>query len=760
MRNQQLPRVIAASAIFLAGLAGAQYSSATVYVVSSTADGGAGALRSQIVGANLNPGADQITFAIPGTGPHTIHLLSPLPDITDTLEIDGTTQPGFAGSPVIELDGTAAGATADGLRLLVSKCRVQGLAINRFGHNGIVVRCAAENCAIKGNYIGTDITGAFDMGNGWNGIYLTITDNDTIGGTTAAERNVISGNDSSGVCAYCTQGWALVVGNYIGTDATGTGSLGNGTHGVEAVWNSSLYVGGPLAGQGNLISGNDSCGVCIHDNGAYLCRIEGNYIGTDVTGTVPLGNTRSGVYIRNARGNQIGETTASARNVISSNVGYGIHIDGSASTGNVIEGNYIGTDVTGTVALSSGSAGVFVTSAAGNTIGGASPGARNIISGGFWGIYVDHADSTLVQGNYIGTDVNGTADLGNLNHGVAVYAGTGNTIGGASPGAGNIISCNHTSGIALFFAHETVVQGNSIGSDASGSADLGNWDDGIIIWDGTDNMIGGTDPATSNIISHNGLQGILVCDNGATGNAIRGNSIHSNGALGIDLTSTWPADGPAHNDSCDLDTGPNNFQNYPVLTLQSAGPPLTLVDVFLNSTPNTAFRFEFFENSQQDPIGYGEGETFIGWADLQTDALGNVSFTVFFDPPIQPGHCITATATDPTGNTSEFSQVVYVGEGITLTGQTAGGALQLNWTALPGAGAYQIYGAENEAYFEVGPSHFMFELPPAVTTWSGLPAVGDVDHNWTYVVVAIGDYGQEMARSNRFGEFDFGAGTP
>jgi titin len=796
------------------------HADASTYVVSNANDSGGGSLRDQIAAANSSPGADQIVFAIPGPGPHTIHLLSPLPAITDTLEIDGTTQPGFAGSPVIELDGTSAGSTANGLELAASNCRVVGLVINRFAQNGVVIWGCVENHAIKGNYIGTDTTGAFDLGNGWHGIFLWATDNDTIGGTTAAERNVISGNDSAGVCADYTNGWGLVVGNYIGTDATGTDSLGNGTHGVEARNSSSLYVGGPLAGQGNVISGNDSCGVCIHDNGLYVCRVEGNYIGTDVTGAVPLGNAGDGVCIYQARGNQIGETTASARNVISGNALRGVFI--FASPGNVIEGNYIGVDATGTFALGNGYEGVLILHGAGNTIGGTSPGARNIISGnldegvyatadstviqgnyigtdvtgtadlgnsgngvsmtgavditlggtspgagnivsanGWHGVYVASVN-TVIQGNYIGTDVSGTADLGNAGDGIFVQGASGNTIGGTSPGAGNIISCNTSDGVYLEYADSNLVQGNYIGTDINGTGALGNSGTGVWIRRGIGSTIGGASPTASNAISHNGQQGVLICEEPGWpqyNNAILGNSIHSNVALGIDLASAWPGDGPTANDSCDLDTGPNSFQNYPVLTLQSAGPPLTLVDVFLNSTPNTAFRFEFFENSQPDSSGYGEGETFIGWADSTTDALGNVSFTVFFDPPIQLGHCITATATDPNGNTSEFSQVVYVGEGITLNGRTAGGALQLDWTALPGAAAYQLYGAENEAYFEAGPPYFLFELPSTITTWSGLPAVGDVDHNWTYVVIAIGDYFQEMARSNRFGEFDFDTGN-
>jgi hypothetical protein len=199
------------------------------------------------------------------------------------------------------------------------------------------------------------------------------------------------------------------------------------------------------------------------------------------------------------------------------------------------------------------------------------------------------------------------------------------------------------------------------------------------------------------------------------------------------------------------------------LTLADPGPPLTLVDVAFNSAPNTTFRFEFFENGACDPSGYGEGEVYLGWATWTTDAAGNASFTVFFDPPVPPGHCVTATATDPNGNTSEFSQPVYVGFGINLTGHVVTGDLQLDWTGLPGTGEYWVYGAANNAYFEPGLTspypHRLAVLPPPSTSWSSPNGVGDPDWNWTYLVLAIGHYGQEMARSNRFGEFDFDTGN-
>jgi len=215
-------------------------------------------------------------------------------------------------------------------------------------------------------------------------------------------------------------------------------------------------------------------------------------------------------------------------------------------------------------------------------------------------------------------------------------------------------------------------------------------------------------------------------------------------------------DGPSLNDSGDADLGPNHLQNHPVLELIDPGPPYTLVDVTFNSSPFTPYHFDFFENEESDTSGYGEGEIFVAWADSTTDGSGNVSFTVFFDPPVAHGHCITATATNlVTGSTSEFSPVIFIGEILTLSGFINAGDLQLEWTGLPGADRYRLYGMVNDQYFVPSPSNMMVEVLPWVTTWGGLPEAGNSNSNWTYIVIAIGDYNQEMARSNRFGEWDF-----
>jgi titin len=232
---------------------------------------------------------------------------------------------------------------------------------------------------------------------------------------------VISGNAVNGVEIILAGATAnSVQGNFIGTDATGSSSLGNG-----------------------VISGNLE-GVTIDDPGAQGNLVQGNYIGTDVTGTSAIAN-RTGVLIITSANNTIGGTTSGARNVISGNAIHGVEFVGAGATGNQVQGNFIGTDVSGTAAIGNGEAGVGVDDAPNNTVGGTTAEARNIISGNEdHGVRMRSAGATgnLVQGNYIGTDVNGMSALPNGSHGVLVENAPSNTIGGTTAEARNVISGN------------------------------------------------------------------------------------------------------------------------------------------------------------------------------------------------------------------------------------------------------------------------------------------------------------------------------
>ncbi len=369
--------------------------------------------------------------------------------------------------------------------------------------------------------------------------------------------------------------------------------------------------------------------------GAGGHTVQGNFIGTDPTGTIAEGNAGIGFWVRSPN-NTIGGSNPADRNVITATressgspppdpFAANLQIDGTASspsTGNLVQGNYIGTNASGTVALSSanGAAGVIVDSAnsGGVTIGGLTVGARNVISGNdFFGVEIASlpcgftTTNVVVQGNFIGTNVNGAA-LGNGYGGVHIGCNaSNNAIGGTAAGAGNVIANNGAS-----------LDGAGIRVDIFGR---------------TGSTSG---PAP-------------------TGNAILGNSIYantSNGAtpnrgLGIDLIGN----GPTPNDPCDTDTGPNNLQNFPVLTAVTVEIGTTMIQGTLNSTAGTTFLLEFFASSSCDPTGYGEGQTFLGTTSVTTDGSCNATFNVALPVTVNPGDRITATATDPANNTSEFS---------------------------------------------------------------------------------------------------------
>jgi hypothetical protein len=231
-------------------------------MVLNTNDSGPNSLRAAITAVNHDPqaGTDTIKFAI-GTGVKTIVLQSALPTVTHAVLIDGTTQPGFAGTPLIELDGAKAGAQANGLTLSASNSTVKGLVINRFGGDGLLLTNESGD-RVQGDFIGTDVTGTLALANGGNGVEISGGTNNTIGGPAAGQRNVISGNGNQGVLiSGASASLNKVVGNYLGTDVTGTKALGNAASGVFLEGASNTTVGGVSAGAGNLISGNGQAGV-------------------------------------------------------------------------------------------------------------------------------------------------------------------------------------------------------------------------------------------------------------------------------------------------------------------------------------------------------------------------------------------------------------------------------------------------------------------------------------------------------------------
>jgi hypothetical protein len=276
-----------------------------------------------------------------------------------------------------------------------------------------------------------------------------------------------------------------------------------------------------------------------------------------------------------------------------------------------------------------------------NTIGGTAAGAGNLISGnGSHGVEVIFGTGNVVQGNRIGTDASGSQPLGNGGHGLLIEGGSSTLIGGQTVGAGNLISANQGSGVVLAGpGHGNLVQGNFIGTDDSGTAALGNAGDGVHISGSNNHVIGGEASGAGNTIAFNGGDGVLV--DGGSGNAILGNAIFANGGMGIELLHGGNLDQPA-----------------PVLTAATSDGSSTTVSGTLSSTPNSTFTIELFANSVNDPSG--SGERFLGSVQVTTDADGNASFTVTFAFAVDPGMFLTATATDSAHNTSRFSAGIEV----------------------------------------------------------------------------------------------------
>ncbi len=657
-----------------------------IFTVTNTNDSGLGSLRQAILDANATANVDastpdRIEFNISGAGPHTISPLSALPIITDPVIIDGLTQPGASNASwpptlKIELDGSNAGLGAQGLIIHFDAggSTVRGLVINRFKQsgpfsddgNGIVLAANGDN-VVSSCFIGTDVSGTIDFGNDDSGIEIIASNNNIIGGTTPEDRNLISGNNQrGGIHISSGSSGNLVQGNFIGTDITGTVALGNNNQGILIEGSQNNTIGGTIAGARNLISGNAGNGIRItsHEN-----VVQGNYIGTNVTGTSDLGNDGDGILLEGSEFNTIGGAIAGARNIISGNGRNGI-ADDEENIGTVMQGNYIGTDVTGTVDLGNDANGIYVREAEGGTLGGTTPGAGNLISGnGENGVYIfSSSQDVQIQNNYIGTDVNGANDLGNGGDGILVERSRRTVIGGTDVNALNLISGNTGNGIQIIDSQENLVQGNYIGANVNGAAGLGNDKDGIRCSDFcANNTIGGTEAGAGNLIAFNQLHGVSIfddCPDCSINNALLGNSIFSNGNLGIDLE---PA-GVTANDAGDTDTGPNNLQNFPVLTSATVGVGLTTINGSLNSAANATFRIEFFSNpvcngdvngnAQMDQ--FGEGKTFLGFTEATTDGNGDATFSTVLPVTMPASYFVTATATDAENNTSEFSHCVAV----------------------------------------------------------------------------------------------------
>lgn len=668
---------------FLVLFAGA--AQAATYTVTNTNDGGAGSLRAAMTAANAGSSVDLIEFNIAGSGVKTINLDSPLPSIVHDLTIDGTSQTGWSGAPLIELNGLSAGGGSIGLELTGGTLTVRGLIINRFTGYGIKASCLSHcgypeaptiSLNVYGSYIGTNSSGTGAASNGV-GIYLETDRNgggqisSNIGGKSANERNVISGNIGNGLELSEIETFGLqkihVFNNYIGTNAAGTAALPNLGSGIIVGYIrdgsvETVQIGDGTSAARNLISGNSKSGVVVQS----YASIKGNRIGTNAIGTADLGNGNYGVYSGGIT--VIGGAAVGEGNLISGNNKSGIYVGNNTEA--AIYGNYIGTNAAGTAAVGNTESGVY-TQSHNFKIGGSNAGEGNLISGngddgvvyspsnygGGWFNFT-YAD---IDGNKIGVNAALTAAVGNGGNGISVD-GYDLEIGDTEPGTANFIGGNAGHGIRVFKdAGRTAILSNYIGTN-SGSTDLGNGGDGIHVNCAAANTAIGYDGSLSdngspygNFIAYNNGDGIEVApeapgDPAPAAIRIRTNSIYTNGELGIDLG----ANGVTLNDALDADAGANGSQNFPVLSKASAGQ----IAGGLHSTPNKDFIIDFYRVEGIDSSGYGEGRAYLTSATVTTNANGDASFNRS-GLSLTVGQYITATATGAEG-TSEFSQNITV----------------------------------------------------------------------------------------------------
>ena len=315
---------------------------------------------------------------------------------------------------------------------------------------------------------------------------------------------------------------------------------------------------------------------------------------------------------------------------------------------------------------------------------------RGLVINGFKGLTTDTGNAILlntaggnhIEGNFIGTDPGGTLAQGNEDDAIIVGSHD-NVIGGTTPAARNVISAQGR--VALFIVTSgNVIQGNFIGTQKDGLSPLGNQSAIGFVGGGfaDNNTIGGTAAGEANVIAFNDLYGILAEFTSHTGNVIRGNSIHDNGLLGIDLGSG----GPHANDALDADDGPNHLQNFPIVRVvehpATLGNGNTRIAGKFHSLPSTTFDLDFYANPAcpNFPREFIEGATWLGTSQVTTDGNGDAAFDETLAIHTEPGVRISVTATDPGGNTSEFSQRIIFSINPTSGPDTGGTGFNVSGT--------------------------------------------------------------------------------
>lgn len=703
--------------------------------------------QAQVIGTPGTAAQDSIEFAIPGVGRQTILPTSALPAITHPVNINGYGQSGASPNDTenvntdqatltIRVDGSLAGAGANGLTLQARNSVVSGLEIVNFQGHGIEISGAnAEGNWLFGNFLGTStdpVNGrnfSSGLGNGQSGLLIT-SSNNRVGGNNPGLRNVIAGNlvgvtisgaggtgnllqnnfildnQNQGVLIASsnnTIGEALVgggnvisgngsqgvkitggpnvqgnilVGNEIGTDMgiglvrpKGIDPRPNGAEGILIEDSPNNTIGSLLPAGKNVIAANQADGVLIQGATATGNRLLNNWIGFNVVNNMQslfIPNNLDGIHIK-AANTIIGDGSTDGANVVSNNRKHGIRLEGPGASGAQIRGNVIGLNPGGGSDFGNTLDGIHIEDAANIVIGGTSPGDRNTISGNNNGIVIRNtgafgpasATGNIIRGNFIGTGSDGVSDLGNAVDGVILDNAPRNAIGGDTTGAGNTIAGNNR-GVRINGpgALGNLVQGNFIGTDQAGTAVIHNDIDGVLLTnEASSNSLGGATPSAGNTIAFNIGNGIRV--ESGSDNLILSNRIYGNTQLGINLVGGQEnAFGVTANAPGGPHAGANRLQNYPILTAVAPSGNATFVQGTFNSAPNTTFTIQFFSSLDLHASGFGQGRQWLGTSTLTTDASGNATFALNVPVAVPAGQFVTATATDPTGNTSEFSNAL------------------------------------------------------------------------------------------------------
>ncbi len=482
-------------------------------------------LREAIAATNATTNGaavDLIAFGISGGGKHVISTTSHIGAITDAVTIDATTQSGYVDRPMIGIDAAAAATSTAVVNILTNNTTVRGLALYNGADEGLEIVNGGTGNLIELNWIGLDLNGAA-AGNAEHGLLLAV-------GATGnmVRNNIISDNGLDGInLRDAGTGGNTFLGNWVGLGIDGVTDRGNGSNGLMDLAGGGNQIGDGTAAGRNVFAANGGVGIGF-DGVATGNSVLGNHIGTDAGGTIDVGNGAVGIYVRNSGGHMIGGAGLD-RNVISGNASGGIQLEGAATTGVSITGNYIGVDATGDQGLGNSGDGIqIIVGAHHNTIGGdRTTGLGNVISGNL-GTNTDgieltatlgHSDYNQILGNFIGTNASGDAAIGNARYGVVIYDGVQNTqIGGAASGQGNVISGNKASGIIIdgrsnFSGRATsgnIIVGNHIGTNVDGDLSISNIGQGIYLTAATvQTTIGGNTAAERNVISGNTSYGAV-----------------------------------------------------------------------------------------------------------------------------------------------------------------------------------------------------------------------------------------------------------